>query len=87
MLFLYFSQYSFQDTFDFLKYTETIGSVTNNLFTAAGGKDTLTGTVTVTYSRDEELTASIQVEIGKMPVVLMDFEPDENGPLTGAHYH
>ena len=66
---------------------ETIGSVTNNLFTAAGGKDTLTGTVTVTYSRDEELTASIQVEIGKMPVVLMDFEPDENGPLTGAHYH
>lgn len=66
---------------------ETIGSVTNNLFTAAGGKDTLTGTVTVTYSRDEKLTASIQVEIGKMPVVLMDFEPDENGPLTGAHYH
>ena len=66
---------------------DTIGSVADNLFTAAGGTTTLTGTVTAAYTYDASLSDSINVEIGKMPVVLMDFEPDENGPLTGAHYH
>ena len=66
---------------------ETIGSVDGNLFTAVGGTSTLTGDVTVAYTYDKSLSASISVEIGKMPVVLMDFEPNENGPLTGAHYH
>lgn len=64
-----------------------IGSVADNMFTAAGGTSTLTGTVTAKYAYDQSLSATISVEIGKMPVVLMDFEPNKNGPLTAAHYH
>ena len=67
--------------------SDGIGTVKNNTFTAVGGTSTLTGTVTAAYKYNPQLTASITVEIGKMPVVLMDFEPNENGPLTGAHYH
>ena len=66
---------------------ENIGSVENNIFTAAGGTNTLTGNVKVSYAYDDSIADSISVEIGKMPEVLIDFEPDENGPLTGAHYH
>ena len=67
--------------------SDGIGTVKNNTFTAVGGTSTLTGSVTAAYKYNSSLTASITVEIGKMPVVLMDFEPNENGPLTCAHYH
>lgn len=51
---------------------------------------TLTGNVTVSYTtlEDEILTDTISVEVGKMPVVLLDFEPDEDGHLEQcAHFH
>ena len=56
---------------------EQIGSVTNNVFTSGGKQSTaLEGTVKVRYKKldNTELTASIDVEIGKMPIVKLDFE-------------
>lgn len=54
-----------------------IGSVSNNIF-ISGKKQSvaLEGTVKVSYTKLDgtELTASIAVEIGKMPIVKMDFE-------------
>lgn len=59
---------------------DALGSFSGNLFTAAKADSTLTGKVTVTHTTlsGKELRADIQVEVGKMPVVLFDFEPDEN---------
>ena len=56
-------------------------------FVAGTGSSTLRGTVTASYTKasGEVLTATISVEVGKMPVTVMDFEPNENGRLTGAH--
>ena len=69
---------------------DALGSFSGNLFTAAKADSTLTGKVTVTHTTlsGKELRADIQVEVGKMPVVLFDFEPDENGEVAKcAHYH
>ena len=65
------------------------GTMNGNLFHSAKAESTLQGKVTVSYTKQDGtvLTSSIQVEIGKMPVVLQNFEPNENGPLTGAHFH
>lgn len=53
-----------------------IGSVENNIFIAGQKQDfALEGTVTVAYT--DNLKASIDVEIGKMPIVAMDFEDVE----------
>lgn len=69
---------------------EAVGCVTGNTFTAGQSDSTLTGNVTVSYTtlEDEILTDTISVEVGKMPVVLLDFEPDEDGHLEQcAHFH
>lgn len=64
-----------------------VGHMDGNTFVAGKGTSTMNATVKATYAYDKSKTAEISVEIGKVPVTLMDFEPDENGPLTGAHYH
>ena len=66
-----------------------VGTMNGNIFHSGSFEGTTTATVTVTYTKLDGSTLSdtIYVEIGKMPVVYQDFEPDENGPLTGAHYH
>lgn len=54
-----------------------LGSVENNVFTAGSKQDfALEGTVGVSYKKADgnELTAEVAVEIGKMPIVKMDFE-------------
>lgn len=69
---------------------QTLGSMDGNTFVAAEGTETLKGTVKVSYTKKDGsvLDASINIEVGKLPVVAFDFEPDEDGnPLTGAHYH
>lgn len=68
---------------------EAVGSMNGNLFHSANADSTINAVVKVVYqpATGEALTASIQVEIGKLPVVMMDFEPNEDGPLTGAHFH
>lgn len=68
---------------------EAVGSMNGNLFHSGSAEGTLNALVQVSYqpTTGEKLTASIRVEIGKLPIVMMDFEPDENGPLTGAHFH
>lgn len=67
----------------------SVGSMNGNSFVAAKGAGTMNATATVSYTRTDGtvLSASIDIEIGKMPVVAFDFEPNENGPLTGAHFH
>ena len=64
-----------------------VGHMDGNTFVSGNGTSTMNATVKATYAYDKSKTAEISVEIGKLPVTLMDFEPDENGPLTGAHYH
>lgn len=64
------------------------GSVRDNVFTAGSGKETMNVTVKATYAYDKSKTAEIQVEIGKLPVTLLDFEPDAEGNRQQcAHYH
>ena len=57
------------------------GTMNGNFFHSAKAESTLQGKVTVSYTKQDGtvLTSSIQVEIGKMPVVLQNFEPNENG--------
>ena len=64
---------------------EAIGSVSNNIFTASTGTETIVGIVTATYG--DALSASIGVEIGKLPVVALDFEPIDGEPQRAAHFH
>lgn len=67
-----------------------VGEMKGNLFHSAAADSSINGQVTVTYNRagGTPLTDTIQVEIGKMPVVLQDFEPKADGkPLQAGHYH
>ncbi len=66
-----------------------IGTMNGNIFHSGSFEGTTTATVTVSYTKLDGtvLRDEITVEIGKMPIVYQDFEPDENGPLTGAHFH
>lgn len=68
---------------------EQFGTMNGNTFHSGSFEGSVNGTVTVAYTKQDgtRLTASIKVEIGKMPIVVQDFEPNENGPLTGAHFH
>ena len=60
------------------------GAMNGNLFVAGAGTNTMNGTVTVTC---RGITASVSVEIGKMPFVALDFEPDADGNAqTCAHF-
>ncbi len=65
------------------------GTMNGNLFHSASAEGTLEGEVTVTYETlgGAKLTDTIAVEIGKLPVVIQDFEPNQDGPLTAAHFH
>ena len=65
------------------------GVMNGNIFHTASADQTLNGTVTVSYTKQDGtvLSDTISVEIGKLPVVMQDFEPDENGQLTAAHFH
>ncbi len=66
-----------------------LGHMEGNTFVAGTSNSAMHARVTATYKRllAPDIKASIVVEIGKMPVVAFDFEPNENGPLKGAHYH
>lgn len=67
------------------KVTGNVGTMEDGRFTSAGGTTTLNGALQVTYG---DLTSTLGVEVGKMPVVLLDFEADENGePQKAAHIH
>lgn len=69
--------------------SEGFGTMNGNIFHSGKFGGTVNGTVTVTYTKHDgtPLTDTIKVELGKMPVVVQDFEPNENGPLTAAHFH
>ena len=64
-----------------------VGHMDGNTFVAGTGSSTMNAAVTVTYANDHAKTAEISVEIGKLPVTLMDFEPIKGQPQTCAHYH
>ena len=64
-----------------------VGHMDGNTFVAGSGSGTMNATVTVTYANDRAKTAEVGVEIGKMPVTLMDFEPIHGQRQTCAHYH
>lgn len=60
---------------------EGIGSFEDNLFTSVKAKQTLNAEITVSYTKEDGtvLSDTISVEIGRMPQVILDFEPDEEG--------
>ncbi len=60
-----------------------IGTFDGNTFTAIKAKDTRSATVTVSYKKADStvMTDTISLEIGRMPTVLFDFEPDAEGNL------
>lgn len=64
-----------------------VGHMDGNTFVAGSGSGTMNATVTVTYANDRSKSAEVGVEIGKLPVTLMDFEPINGQRQTCAHYH
>ena len=64
-----------------------VGHMDGNTFVAGTGSGTMNATVTVTYANDRAKSAEVRVEIGKLPVTLMDFEPINGQRQTCAHYH
>ncbi len=68
---------------------EQVGTMNGNIFHSGNFEGTVMADVTVSYTKLDGtvLTDTIRVEIGKMPIIYQDFEPDANGPLTAAHFH
>ena len=68
---------------------EEVGTMNGNIFHSGNFEGTVMADVTVSYTKLDGtvLSDTIHVEIGKMPIIYQDFEPDENGPLTAAHFH
>lgn len=64
-----------------------VGHMDGNTFVAGTGSSTMNAAVTVTYANDRSKSAEVSVEIGKVPVTLMDFEPINGQRQTCAHYH
>ena len=64
-----------------------VGHMDGNTFVAGTGSGTMNATVTVTYANDRSKSAEVGVEIGKLPVTLMDVEPISGQRQTCAHYH
>ena len=64
-----------------------IGRMDGNTFVSGNGTSTMNATVRVTYAHDRSKSAEVRVEIGKLPVTLMDFEPINGQRQTCAHYH
>lgn len=62
---------------------EGIGSFANNMFTTVKASQTLNGTITAVYNKQDgsELKDVITIEVGKMPSIAFDFEPDADGNL------
>lgn len=62
---------------------EDIGSFDGNTFISVKAKETRNATIAVSYTSADgtKLTDTIEVEIGRMPQVFLDFEPDANGKL------
>ena len=56
-------------------YPTILGTFNGNDFTSAPG-NTVNGTITATSAFNEDLTASIHAVIGRLPVVVEDFEGD-----------
>jgi trimeric autotransporter adhesin len=54
-------------------YNTILGTFRGNTFISSSG-NSVTGTVTVKYGADETVTASIKAIVGKLPVVVDDFE-------------
>ena len=74
---------------DETKTASDIGTFIGNIFHTASADSTLTADVTASYTclDGTVLTNTIRVEIGKMPIVMYDFEEDEGGRQTAAHFH
>ena len=69
---------------------DELGSIENNNFVSGTGTETMTGRVIAEYTRasdDVDLNASIDVEVGKLPMVAFDFEPINDISQTAAHFH
>ncbi|SFB18904.1 Glucan-binding domain-containing protein (YG repeat), partial [Acetitomaculum ruminis DSM 5522] len=67
-----------------------VGAMNGNDFVATSSGKSVNATIKVNYIKADGslLAAEIAVEIGKLPWVAENFEPDENGnPVKGAHYH
>lgn len=65
-----------------------VGHMDGNTFVSGNGTQTMNAAVKVQYAYDKSLSAEINVEIGKLPVTLLDFEPDAEGNRQQcAHYH
>ena len=62
-----------------------VGHMDGNTFVAGTGSSTMNAAVTVTYANDRPKSAEVSVEIGKVPVTLMDFEPINGQRQPCAH--
>ncbi len=62
---------------------EKMGSFSGNLFQASE-TESITGTATVTSVHDQAVTATVQLEVGKEPIIAMDFEDPDWKIVTGT---
>ena len=65
---------------------EEMGSFSGNLFQASE-TESITGTATVTSVHDQAVTATVQLEVGKEPIIAMDFEDPNWKIVTGTTQH
>ena len=65
---------------------EEMGSFSGNLFQASE-TESITGTATVTSVHDQAVTATVQLEVGKEPIIVMDFEDPNWKIVTGTTQH
>ena len=65
---------------------EEMGSFSGNLFQASE-TESITGTATVTSVHDQAVTATVQLEVGKEPIIAMDFEDPDWKIVTGTTQH
>ena len=65
---------------------EKMGSFSGNLFQASE-TESITGTATVTSVHDQAVTATVQLEVGKEPIIAMDFEEPNWKIVTGTTQH
>ena len=65
---------------------EKMGSFSGNLFQASE-TESITGTATVTSVHDQAVTATVQLEVGKKPIIAMNFEDPNWKIVTGTTQH
>ena len=65
---------------------ENMGSFSGNLFQASE-TESITGTATVTSVHDQAVTATVQLEVGKEPIIAMNFEDPDWKIVTGTTQH